>query len=1090
MKKVITYPLMHNSIDDIIKVLSAAILRGEGEDIMLLVPTGQLFHEVRRRLLENDEIKGYGDVRLLSFDGLITSFLEAGGVERRLLGVLGRELLISRIVQDLFKERRLVYFNPLVEFKGFRISMIKAISELKRSSISPEEFLKAIQGSSGVTFKKYMDLYLIYQRYQEELKRLSLVDHEECYHLAREFIDKDSSLLKVIDKVIMAEFYDFTPSQFEILAAISDSIPEIEIYLPFEENREAVYAHTASTLKSLKKIGFEIVSWEGEDIGVERSKSLKHLQENIFHLEPPTYSNGDDLWIMCAPDMEREIRECGRKIKKLIISGKYEPSDILLVVRDLPSYIRIISEQFQYLGIPCNLDYEEPLSEHPLTRALIKLVEIKIEGWSRQSVLKVVKTGYIKKGLKLDGDLLELLAAPYIIDSKTSWEELLQIEKSKGQEDDLSTGLEELKEGFNRLELLVEKFPHTASPWDYTIAMREVIKELQLYQIVLNPQTYSDICEPEFITLEFKRELSALKGLEESLDLLDTAFQDVNYNDQALTIEDFLSYWKDALGELSITLNRGNSSGVRVLGVSSARGLSFPVAFICGLVDGIFPCREGTDWLYTGEDRAFLKSEGLHLAGGYISSSIERFLFAMAVTRGRNELHLSYPLIGPSQEEELPSPFLSEVLSLFQRDAIPIQKIEISTWLPESYRDAAAPFELSQMLIMNMRDMEVGEIGLSEESISPFIPKERWMEILLKIKAERERYGREFGSFDGYIKGDKVSQGIEERFGGTFRFSAGQFRDYSLCPFAFFLGRVLNLAPWEEAIQEEEVDSLSKGDIYHRVLAIFLSKHSGTSLEREKSPVYLRELKEILDEVCKECGVSHGVIHPKLWTIEKEAILKDLTRWLLSELDDLYGSNLKWTPSFLEWSFGMPSESKGSTNKPLRLSREGEELFIRGKVDRIDSHNDGRYSIYDYKTYKGVSFNDMLEGIDLQIPIYLKAVQLLLCKPGEKVIGGGYYSLKQAGRLHGVWRESVAPDLIFRKSKRSGNLNDEEWDEFFDGVEEKLFDMRSRILQGDFSLTPPKECASYCKFIHICRYDRTRIARKLQEEENHEISRF
>lgn len=89
----------------------------------------------------------------------------------------------------------------------------------------------------------------------------------------------------------------------------------------------------------------------------------------------------------------------------------------------------------------------------------------------------------------------------------------------------------------------------------------------------------------------------------------------------------------------------GEDEQLRLSTIHQAKGLEFDVVFVIMLCEGLFP-----------SERSSEKLEGLEE---------ERRLMYVAITRARNELYLSYPLIrtmpGGGSERQLPSRFLEEI---------------------------------------------------------------------------------------------------------------------------------------------------------------------------------------------------------------------------------------------------------------------------------------------------------------------------------------------------------------------------------------------------------------------------------------------
>jgi ATP-dependent DNA helicase UvrD/PcrA len=98
---------------------------------------------------------------------------------------------------------------------------------------------------------------------------------------------------------------------------------------------------------------------------------------------------------------------------------------------------------------------------------------------------------------------------------------------------------------------------------------------------------------------------------------------------------------------------------VSVLTVHRAKGLEFRVVFICGLVDGRFPVRSRPPALALPDELVDRPNgDDAHLGE-------ERRLFYVALTRGRDEVHLSYHTSTASGRGRCrPSPFIAEALDL------------------------------------------------------------------------------------------------------------------------------------------------------------------------------------------------------------------------------------------------------------------------------------------------------------------------------------------------------------------------------------------------------------------------------------------
>ena len=107
----------------------------------------------------------------------------------------------------------------------------------------------------------------------------------------------------------------------------------------------------------------------------------------------------------------------------------------------------------------------------------------------------------------------------------------------------------------------------------------------------------------------------------------------------------------------------------------------------------------------------------------------------------------------------------------------------------------------------------------------------------------------------------------------------------------------------------------------------------------------------------------------------------------------------------------------GSSSEDLKFERPNaggasaiETVLVQGQIDRVDLNERDRVAVaYDYKLSQGAKLDDIETGRQVQIPIYLAALEQLFL-PGYALAGGGYYKLKARGpRLNqGLYRRMFA----------------------------------------------------------------------------------
>ncbi|PYK31154.1 MAG: hypothetical protein DME57_04770 [Verrucomicrobia bacterium] len=154
--------------------------------------------------------------------------------------------------------------------------------------------------------------------------------------------------------------------------------------------------------------------------------------------------------------------------------------------------------------------------------------------------------------------------------------------------------------------------------------------------------------------------------------------------------------------------------------------------------------------------------------------------------------------------------------------------------------------------------------------------------------------------------------------------------------------------------------------------------------------------------------------------------------------------------------------------------------MIQGQIDRVDVNADEGLAIaYDYKLSKGPTLDDIRSGRQVQIPIYLAALEQLFL-PSFELGGGGYYTLRGKGaRLNqGLYRTALADCTNVRS--RWSQFDDLEWQSIRRDVATRVWQFIDGMRGGRFRVQPSlgRKTCKFCDYSAVCRYDAYRINRK------------
>ncbi|MDO8526855.1 MAG: PD-(D/E)XK nuclease family protein [Deltaproteobacteria bacterium] len=298
-------------------------------------------------------------------------------------------------------------------------------------------------------------------------------------------------------------------------------------------------------------------------------------------------------------------------------------------------------------------------------------------------------------------------------------------------------------------------------------------------------------------------------------------------------------------------------------------------------------------------------------------------------------------------------------------------------------------------------------------------------------------------------------------------FSPSRLERYAECPFKYFAGRVLNIPEVRE--YSPEVDPSDRGNLFHECLETLLTEHGALFAEAKEDPLkeneFFAKLSQIVEDVFAKMRDEIAYANPQLYDHLKQKTLLQATHVLQKELEEARALESPLTPTRFEWAFGKEE------SPPLNIAQDnGEPVLLGGRIDRIDTDPKlKRFMVLDYKTGTTDGFlKKLLEGLSLQLPIYILAVRTLLLT-GYQPAGGMLVTVKEAKKIHGM------VDADFNKTHFSFRKNANalmEHDVFEKTIAETMEQVRSYVasIRAGYFSAQPKDCKPYCDYKEICRY--------------------
>lgn len=1055
---------------------------------LLILPTRGKAAQTRKNVLLDHQISGLVSPRIMTFKDVIELVLDSARYPASPITDIGRFLVLRGIVKSMVQSGELVFFKNVADFPGLIEVADQLIRELKLCEVTPEHFSAALTRKGSTA--RDGEIAAIYSRYQHELHERSLYDTEGGYWIATEILRTSGSPeFQDLELVVVDGFHSFTSAELTVLEELSKFVPRIVFTLDYDgaPDRIDLFAAPARTLLALRQrfpdIKETVMKAHPPDTPLA-ALEYELFRDRLSGSGHKTPALGK-IEVFEAPSELREVEEIAREAKRLVLECGYEPDDIAIVFRTLEVYAPLVRDTFESYGLPCRMGRAEPLSSNPAVKVVLNAIAVLEEDWERDSVIRFIKSNYVRFGGKwsdLLPDWVERWArSTGVLRTRDQWIELLERRKRRlelreavtdadeplSESDRLATEqkrrdelaeINEVLRFVQELGNLLDIVPDEGTTTDFTVAVCELIRSLGVKDAILSADA------PELITRDLRAYARFLEIMGE--------MEQIDPQQDKRQLREFYTNLRHVLDREHAPRPQGADGKISVLDIEEARHYRFPVVFVGGLVEKVFPRHHGQDPIYDDSARRSLAGHGVHLQERGTKNAEEIFLFYTAVTRPTDRLYLTYPVTDTKGQSRMRSFYLDEVLDLLEPAAQPKEML-YSEPVPEpgSVWNAA---DLGLWLFNALWTRD----GKKERRSSAAALYNRAVEArhelthsaVLNAYLEERRQSHDLqDEYDGVLTHTQALQEIAEEYGHEHAFSATALNDYGCCPFMYFCKRVLGLEPIEEP--EEELTVMDRGNLYHKILWRFyteLRDESGGPAylsENERDAVVARIIR-VAHEECDRFERVGFVGNRSLWKLATRSVERNLERFVDHEIANAE-KHPDRRPAYFELCFGLelrPPYDENSVRNPLIV----DDVRLCGKIDRVDvAEKENACAVVDYKTGNaGTSWREVAEGRSFQLPVYWMACEeLLLRDRGTQCVEAEFY------RLCGDYANA---------EKRLGRSRSE-WEASLAQCREHIKEYAESIRSGRFPLVPSAECPGWCDYKEICRYERGRIERKIEK---------
>ena len=484
-------------------------------------------------------------------------------------------------------------------------SLINKIGQQKDNLISPEKFRREVGDNYRLA-----KIANVYELYQKKLKNNNALDFDDLIYKTVELFKKHKEVLEFYqDKfkyIMVDEYQDTNKSQYELVKLLALKHKNICVV---GDDDQCIYAWRGADIRNI--LDFEKDYPQVKTIKLEENyRSMSNILsaandviKNNFNRKVKrlrtSNSEGEKIKIYRANSDIEEAQFVINEIKKLIKEEDRSPKDFSILYRT-NAQSRIFEEVFMRNKIPYKIVgglkfYDR--KEIKDIMAYLKLINNPLDDVSLKRVINVPKRGIGKTSIeKIENFSREMEECIYST--------LLDID---------SIGITgRATSSVNKFVSLINSFIRKKDEVKVSILIKEIIEYTGYMKELQDSNDIEDLSRIE----NLKELVSASVDFEESSeDKTLSAFLE-----QIALVSDIDNYDEE-------------SNAVVFMTVHSAKGLEFPIVFMAGMENGIFPGTQSLDDIDEMEESRRLCYVGITRAKQklYMTSAERRMVFGRTV---------------------------------------------------------------------------------------------------------------------------------------------------------------------------------------------------------------------------------------------------------------------------------------------------------------------------------------------------------------------------------------------------------------------------------------------------------------------------
>jgi ATP-dependent helicase/nuclease subunit B len=888
---------------------------------LVLVPTNRLAEHVQRRLAGRRS--AWLGLEVLSFRGFGREVLERA--TGRTLQVAS-PLLLESMLAGLLRERPSNGWSTFVRRRpGAAGRLLETLRDLREAGVEPADLAACAENDRG------RDLTHLYADYHGMLEARSAEGWSDEAGLARAARPHVARFGEELSAVFVHGAYELLGVYLDLLRELQGTT-QVTALLPIcPGTRVTTYGERFAREFLLEK-GEELdVADPGDD--PDRTHRLVALYDE--QAAPPPA--GDEA--LCLRHAQGAAAEAKFAVREALVAVREgcAPTEVAITARSLEPYAAALEEAFDDAGLPWTSSLGSPLRRHTIVREFLLLLRVLAEDFPRDDTVELLQSRH------LDWTALGCSASPPAARAD-AW----------SREAGIIDGLEEWSTELENLTADAARGPRG------TEQARRIEEALRAVERAVPREAASWSGHASGLSASFDRifgrpDHPSADQLHEILDVMGD-LECLGGDRREVSFDEARAWLEEAVDAGTMTLQREDGGGIRVLDAMQLRGLTFERIHLMGLNSGLFPRAPREDPILPDPLRRALRLRtsrpiGVESDGG----EEEHQLLAGLIGAARKRIDVSWQRADESGRAKNASLALRELARLaygrpdierVRNDATHLPS-HPAQWLDSLVRETGllSPDEERLLAALHSRAADAAEsLGTRFPELLPG----------LDMLRATQSFAPARGDYDGRIGPVLLDKPLSVSALGVL----------GSCPLQFLFSSVLRVRPLEERANAFELARNELGNRIHALLEeLYGALRDQGAFEAPADDLVERGmawLDERRGRVFGDLGSRLSQRVPVLWQIETGRWLAAVKRFVRADLERIAGRGM------------APAQLEELRSVPLEFG-EGVAAEVRGKFDRLLVGRDATI-VGDYKTSTSLGWRaqptSMLKAKALQVPLY------------------------------------------------------------------------------------------------------------------------